>query len=413
MEIKVYYNGMWNKIHMGTLIEWKDWYIYFQYEKDFLSTYWNISPKGLDNTLNIQWPFPDYLDFLPWIIYDCLPDWWWRLVMDRYIEKKFNIDRSEAHIFLKLLLLDDNAIWGLSFEPKEDFWIEETKLPNLSWVYSIIKNFYIDTENNYEDLKTLLLASASLNWARPKILCYYDNNNWNVKISNNFFNNSEPYIIKFNADKDKDYSIILEYTYMLFAKKIWDDTPHVDLLEIEPWEYALAIKRFDRILTNQGIEKILMHSLAGALHTNFRLPNFNYDWFLRMTWFLTQSYKEVELAFERCVFNVIFGNKDDHTKNFSYIFTENKRWILSPAYDLTLNNGLNGNHQMDVFWKTDNITKDDLIRLWKWNDIKNPEEIIDKISKLYNDMILFLKDNFSNKIPKNIISKLEDKQNNK
>jgi len=409
MEIKVYYNGYWNKIPMGNLKQEDNGYIYFQYDKNFLSRYWNISPKELSPTLNYQWPFPDYLDFLPWIIYDCLPDWCWRLVMDRYIENKFNINRDEAHIFLKLLLLDDNSIWGLSFWPKEDLVIESVKLPNLSWIYSIIKNFYINTENNSEELKTLLLSSASLNWARPKILCYYNNNNWNIKISNNYFNDSEPYIIKFNADKDSKYSIILEYTYMLFAKQIWENTPKVDLLEVEPWEYALAIQRFDRIKTNKWYQKILMHSLAGALHTNFRFPNFNYDWFLKMTGFLTQSYKEVELAFERCVFNIIFGNKDDHTKNFSYVFKDDKRWILSPAYDLTLNNGLSWNHQMDVLWKTENITKDDLIQLWKLNDIKHPNKIIDKIYNLYKDMILFLKDNYNKEIPKDVISYLEKK----
>jgi serine/threonine-protein kinase HipA len=407
MEIKVYYNGIGNKIPMWYLIQEDNWYIYFQYEKDFLSIYWNISPKELEATLNYQWPFPDYLDYLPWIIYDCLPDWWWKLVMDRYIEEKFNIDISDAHIFLKLLLLDDNAIWWLSFEPKEDLKITPIELPNLSWIYSMIKDFYINSEHNSENIKTLLLASASLNGARPKILCFYYNNNWNIKISNNYFNNSEPYIIKFNSENDSNYSLILEYVYMLFAKQLWEDTPHIDLLEMEKWEYALAIKRFDRIKTNNGFEKLLMHSLAGSLHTNFRFPSFNYDWFLKMTWFMTQSYTEVELAYERCVFNIIFGNKDDHTKNFSYVFTKNNRWVLSPSYDLTPNNWLNWHHQMDVLWKTDNITKNDLINLWKKNDIKNPEQIINKISNLYKDMIIFLKGNYKDKIPKSVISKLE------
>ena len=408
MKITVYYNGMWDKVPMADLIQEDNWNIFFKYYKEFLSKYWNISPKELDSTLNYQWPFPDYLDYLPWIIYDCLPDGWWRLVIDRYIEEKFDIDRDDAHVFLKLLLLDDNAIWGLSFEPKEDLEINPSELPNLSWVYSMVKDFYINSETNNKDLSSLLAASSSLNWARPKILCFYTNDNWNIKISNNYFNNSEPYIIKFNSDSDVKYSIILEYTYMLFAQQIWNNTPHVDLIEVEKWEYALAIKRFDRIATNDGFEKVVMHSLAGSLHTNFRFPSFNYDWFLKMTGFLTQSYPEVELAFERCVFNIIFGNKDDHTKNFSYIFTKDKRWILSPAYDLTLNNGLNWHHQMDVFWKTENITKSDLIKLWKLNGITKPEQIIDMISNLYNEMIIFLKNNYIDEIPNHVISNFEE-----
>lgn len=408
MEIKVYYNGWWDKILMADLIQEDNGNIYFQYHKEFLAKYWNISLKELMATLNKQWPFPKFLDYLPWIIYDCLPDWGGRLVMDRYIEKEFNINRDDAHIFLKLLLLDDNAIWSLSFEPKEEFKIDSSKLPNLSWIYSTIKDFYIESKISDTDLKTLLMSSGSLNGARPKILCFYENDNWNIKISNNYSLWLEPYIIKFNSATDQDYSIVLEYIYMSFAKKIWKNTPHVDLLEIEKWVHALAINRFDMVKDKGWIKRILMHSLAGALHTNFRFPNFNYDWFLKMTWFMTQSYTEVELAFERMVFNIIFGNKDDHTKNFSYIFTKNNRWVLSPAYDLTFNNGLNWHHQMDVLWKTDNISKSDLIILWKSNDIKNPEIIINKIANLYNEMISFIKINYSAIIPKNIISELDE-----
>ena len=35
------------------------------------------------------------------------------------------------------------------------------------------------------------------------------------------------------------------------------------------------------------------------------------------------------------VFNVLTDNKDDHAKNFSFIYKEGN-WALAPAYDLTL-----------------------------------------------------------------------------
>jgi hypothetical protein len=80
--------------------------------------------------------------------------------------------------------------------------------------------------------------------------------------------------------------------------------------------------------------------------------------------------------------------------------------------DLTLNNGLNWHHQMDVLWKTNNINREDLIKLRKLNYIDKPEEIINKISNLYNEMILLIKKDYINKIPKNIISQLEDNSKN-
>ncbi len=44
-------------------------------------------------------------------------------------------------------------------------------------------------------------------------------------------------------------------------------------------------------------------------------------------------------------FNVFAHNRDDHSKNFSYIYDTNDRaWKLSPAYDLTYSNSIGGEH---------------------------------------------------------------------
>ena len=48
-------------------------------------------------------------------------------------------------------------------------------------------------------------------------------------------------------------------------------------------------------------------------------------------------------------FNVFAHNRDDHAKNFSFIFNEQKRgWHLSPAYDLTYSNSVGGEHATTV-----------------------------------------------------------------
>lgn len=60
---------------------------------------------------------------------------------------------------------------------------------------------------------------------------------------------------------------------------------------------------------------------------------------------LTDDYKEAERMYELMCFNVFSHNRDDHSKNFSYIFDEEKRkWTLSPAYDLTYSSSLGGEH---------------------------------------------------------------------
>ena len=71
----------------------------------------------------------------------------------------------------------------------------------------------------------------------------------------------------------------------------------------------------------------------------------------------------VREAFERCVFNVLFHNRDDHAKNFSFRLSHERRWELAPCYDLTFNQGPGGEHQMDVLGHGKNITRELLLKL--------------------------------------------------
>ena len=48
-------------------------------------------------------------------------------------------------------------------------------------------------------------------------------------------------------------------------------------------------------------------------------------------------------------FNVFAHNQDDHSKNFTYLYIEEKKqWRLSPAYDLTYSNTYYGEHTTAV-----------------------------------------------------------------
>src|SRR6202035_3474580 len=107
---------------------------------------------------------------------------------------------------------------------------------------------------------------------------------------------------------------------------------------------AFGIERFDRL---DGM-RIPMHTAAGAAHVDFRIPQLDYVALLRLTQFITRDTREVLQAFERCVFNVVFNNRDDHSKNFSFRMDQDGRWMFSPAYDLTFSEGPRREHQMDI-----------------------------------------------------------------
>ena len=57
----------------------------------------------------------------------------------------------------------------------------------------------------------------------------------------------------------------------------------------------------------------------------------------------------MENMYRRMCFNIFAHNRDDHSKNFTYLYDEKKdKWHLSPAYDLTYSNTYYGEHTTSV-----------------------------------------------------------------
>jgi len=66
---------------------------------------------------------------------------------------------------------------------------------------------------------------------------------------------------------------------------------------------------------------------------------------MQLTLKLSKDYSEVEKMFRLMCFNVFAHNRDDHSKNFSFLYDETKGvWKLAPAYDLTYSFSIGGEH---------------------------------------------------------------------
>lgn len=66
---------------------------------------------------------------------------------------------------------------------------------------------------------------------------------------------------------------------------------------------------------------------------------------MKLTQELIRDFREVEKMYRQMCFNVFAHNRDDHSKNFSYLYNLKKEaWILSPAYDLTYSHSIGGEH---------------------------------------------------------------------
>lgn len=83
---------------------------------------------------------------------------------------------------------------------------------------------------------------------------------------------------------------------------------------------------------------------------------------MRLTMRICNSAEECERLYRLMCFNVFIGNRDDHAKNFSYLYDGTRNvWRLSPGYDLTENPGINGEHTTSVNGKGRGITIADMV----------------------------------------------------
>ena len=93
-----------------------------------------------------------------------------------------------------------------------------------------------------------------------------------------------------------------------------------------------------------------MATAAALLELDFNQPSLDYHDLMKLTRIMTRDNKmDVENMFRRMCFNVFADNRDDHSKNFSFVYdTESETWRLSPAYDLTYSTTYYGEHTTSV-----------------------------------------------------------------
>ena len=101
---------------------------------------------------------------------------------------------------------------------------------------------------------------------------------------------------------------------------------------------------------------------------------------MKLTAVLTKDVREVEKMVRLMIFNVKSGNKDDHSKNFSFMLTKDNIWKMTPAYDLTPSEGINGEQTSMVNGKGKDITAEDFIKTAEpfGFDAKKVTEIIEQ-----------------------------------
>ena len=186
----------------------------------------------------------------------------------------------------------------------------------------------------------------------------------------------EHWMVKFANSTDGADAGAIEYVYALMAKESGVEMMPVHLFEASKGAGYFATQRFDRI----GNRRFHMHTASGLLHSDFRIPSLDYEDLITLTGVLTQDTREVEKMYRLAVFNMLSHNRDDHSKNFSFLMDHMGEWKLSPAYDLTFSSGPRGQHSTMVMGEGQSPSIDHLARLGAEANLKHAkiDEIIEQ-----------------------------------
>lgn len=333
----------------------------FQYNKDWLVSGFSLSPLDLPlkPDLFIAKSEPFWGNF--GIFEDSLPDGYGRYLLNRMLKKQ-GIDDNTLTPIQRLSIVGTSGMGALSYLP-ESYVGEEKSLPELDYLQELALD--ILSEKTDSGIDVLYFNSGNSGGCRPKCLYRDEEGAW---------------IVKFRHTYDPKDMGIMEFQYNKRAQSCGIEVPNFKLIQGK----YFATKRFD--ISNN--ERLHVATAGALLNESIYNPKLDYKTLLHLTGYLTQDAKQVEEMFRRMTFNILTDNKDDHAKNFSFIYHENK-WSLSPAYDLTRNSeGYKGEHATSVngngLPSIENLlTVGESIRIER----KNGQQIIESIAKECHEIL--------------------------
>jgi serine/threonine-protein kinase HipA len=343
-KLLIRYNGRL----VGTMALYKNSLAAFEYDKEWLNGGFSISPFSLPLEQRVFIPKPDPFEGLYGIFADSLPDGWGRLLVDRLLLKN-KMNPLQTSSMDRLAIVGASGMGSLTYEPGYHFELSEPTL-DLDRIAAecanILKTGYSD------DMDKLFKLGGSSGGARPKILTEIDGEEW---------------IVKFPSSEDAKNIGEQEYKYSMCAKECGIVMEDTRLFPSKICSGYFGTRRFDRIAEKNGIMKrIHMISAAGILETSHRIPNLDYTVLMKLTLELTKNFAEIEKLFRIMCFNVFAHNRDDHSKNFTYLYDDDEGgWALSPAYDLTYSSSFGGEHATCINGNGSNPGMTDILEVAK------------------------------------------------
>ena len=353
-------NVMYHGRKVGTLSIGSKHVCQFEYDKDWLTDGFSISPLKLPLKSGIM-----TADYSPFegnfgVFEDSLPGGYGEYLLRKVLGKS-GINYGTLTPVQRLSLVGSSGMGALCYVP-------ETPMPRHDWQGTeqrepseLARRWSScdgtrQRQGSFDDMQQMALEVLSektmvstnrpmVSTNRPDnhadILFYRSGNSGGVRPKCIFTDAEGHWLVKFRHTYDPKNIGEIEYLYNKVARQCGIVVPDFKLMDGK----YFATRRFD-IEDGQRLHVV---TASGLLNEPIRPPKMDYHSLLQLTGYLTQSPAEVEQQFRRMAFNVCARNHDDHARNFSFICRDGK-WTLAPAYDLTNDDTL-GEHASTVNFK--------------------------------------------------------------
>lgn len=303
-KLKVIYNNR----TVGYLAN-NDNQIVFQYDLDWQKDGFSISPLTLPLNNNLYISDSNNFEGLFGVFYDSLPDGWGRLLINRKMQQE-GINYESLSPLVKLSLIGEYGLGGLQYKPVQ-YDKEDIKEYDLDYLANVASKVYDDKKS---DLDSIYKCGGSSGGARPKVHIKYGRQEW---------------IIKFPCSNDPKDIGVKEYEANDLAAKCGINVAEYKLFKSNVCKGYFGSKRFDR----KGNKRLHTISLSSILETTHTIPNLDYSHFFQVIEKICVNHDDLLMGYKMMCFNVLYGNKDDHGKNFSFIYDNG--YHLAPFYDVT------------------------------------------------------------------------------
>lgn len=355
----------------------------FEYDREWIASGIELSPLQMPLRTEpyelAMWPNLSLAAYkgLPPLLADSLPDSFGNALVNRWMEEHGVIE-SEITTLDRLGYVADRAMGALEYRPparkNDDEAPSAIQLADLVLAARCtVRGELVDDDSAHSALQQLIEVGSSAGGARPKALVAFHPTQYRIHSP---FLPLEPgfqhWLIKLDgvgargADGSNQglgdtapYGRI-EYAYSRMAAAAGVTMSECRLLDEGPRRHFFT-RRFDRGPAGEKFHVLSLSAMANLDHT--AVGAHSYDQYLSTVTALGLRTDDLQQAFRRMVLNVVAANRDDHTKNFSFLLDPEVGWTLAPAFDIThayeLDNHWIRQHNLTVNGKTTGITVDD------------------------------------------------------